>query len=167
MAENHVTALFVASFQRLDSTVAAKNFLTLFNPVGSARRMTVGAFFASYMTTVASPLYPMRGYRVSAEPTGGTLLATASICKFDTQRFDPQAVVRSDGVTATPGPALFNVTPGLVQGQNQSSTVEQVDAPAGFNPFVLYPGEGVVVRQDAGAPGHLWNLSILWREERR
>lgn len=167
MAENHATALYVFSLQRQDSTVAAKNFLTLFNPSGSGRLVTVGAFFVSYMTSVASAMYPLRGYRISAEPTGGTLHAESEIGYFDTGRFDPASVVRSENPTSTPEAALFNVSPGLIQGQNQSSQIEQVDVPAGFNPFVLRPGEGVLVRQDAGTPGHLWNLSILWRETKR
>lgn len=164
MPGTHATALYVFSLQRQDSLVAGKNFLTLYNPAASGKIVTVGAFFVSYMTSVASPLYPMRGYRVSAEPTGGTLHAESAICRFDTQRFAPSTVVRSNDPTVALGAALFNVSPGLIQGQNQSSMVEQVDAPSSFNPFVLYPGEGVVVRQDAGSVGHLWNVSILWRE---
>jgi hypothetical protein len=164
MPSTHATALFVFSLERQDSLVAGKNFLTLYNPATSGKAITVGAFFTSYMTTVASPLYPLRGFRTSSEPTGGTLVTDAEICRFDTQRFAPAAVVRYNNPTAVTGAALFNVSPGLQQGQNVSSSVEQVDAPSGFNPFVLYPGEGVVVRQGAGTVGHLWNLSILWRE---
>ena len=164
MPSTHATALYVFSLERQDSLVLGKNFLTLFNPVGSGKVMTVGAFFVSYMATVASPLYPMRGFRISAEPTGGTLHAESEICRFDTQRYAPAAVVRSNNPSCTPQAALFNVSPGIQQGQNLTSMVEQVDAPLGFNPFVLYPGEGVVVRQGAGSVGHMWNVSILWRE---
>lgn len=164
MPDTHATGLFAFSLQRQDSLVAGKNFLSLFNPATSGKLITVGAIFVSYMTTVASPLYPLRGYRTAAEPTGGTLHTVSEVCKFDTQRFDPAAVVRSNNLTAVLGAPFFNATPGLIQGQNQSSDIQQVDAPAGFNPFLLYPGEGVVVRQDVGAVGHLWNLSIAWRE---
>lgn len=165
MPQGHATALFDFSVSRQDSTVAAKNFLALFNPTSSGKIITVGAFFVSYMTTVASPLYPMRGFRISTLPTGGTAHAQTDICRFDTQRFAPVGQVWTNNPSVgTLGAAIFNVSPGLQQGQNISSTVEQVDAPFGFNPFVLYPGEGVVVRQEAGAVGHLWNLSIIWRE---
>lgn len=164
MPGRHATAMYIFSLERQDSLVLGKNFLTLFNPVGSDKVITVGAFFVSYMATVASPLYPMRGFRISAAPTGGTLHAESEVCRFDTQRYAPAAEVRSNDPTCTPGAALFNVSPGLQQGQNLSSMVEQVDAPQGFNPFILYPGEGVVVRQGAGSVGHMWNVSILWRE---
>lgn len=167
MPQTHATALYVFSLSRQDSTVGAKNFLSLYNPTNSGKIVTVGAFFVSYMTTVASPLYPMRGFRISAAPTGGTAHTESEVCRFDTQRFAPSTLVHSNNPSVgTLGAALFNVAPGLQQGQNISSSVEQVDAPFGFNPFVLYPGEGVVVRQEAGAVGHLWNLSIIWRELR-
>lgn len=166
MAENHTTALFVFSLERQDSTAAAKNFMTLYN--GSVNRvMTLGAVFTSYMSSVASPSYALRGFRTTDVPSGGTLHAASEICPFDSQRFDPEMVIRSNNPTATPGAAFFNVAPGLIQGQNQSSDIQQVDAPFGFNPFTLYPGEAVAIRQAVGNPGHLWNLSVVWRELRR
>ena len=164
MSERHTTALFDFSVERQDSTVATKNFLTLFNPSTSGRLYSIGGVFVSYMTTVASPAYALRGFRVASEPSGGTLHAESTICRFDTQRFAPSAVMRTGNPTTTLGAAIFNVAPGLAQGQNHSSTIEQVDVPVGFNPFILYPGEGIVVRQEAGNPGHLWNISVLWRE---
>jgi hypothetical protein len=164
MPDTHATALFDFSLQRQDSTVAAKNFLTLFNPVGSGKLMSMGGIFVSYMATNPSPAYPLRGYRIDAEPTGGTLHAASEICKFDTQRFDPVAVIRSGNPTiGTLGPAFFSAAPGITQGTQHSSGIEQIDAPAGFNPFLLYPGEGIVVRQDVGNPGHYWNISVVWR----
>lgn len=165
MADTHVTALFDFSLQRQDSTVAAKNFLTLFNPVASGKIMAMGGIFVSYMALNPSPAYPLRGYRISAAPTGGTLHAESEICRFDTQRFAPVMVIRSDNPTiGTLGAAFFNAAPGITNGLAQSSDIQDIDTPAGFNPFLLYPGEGVVIRQDVGAVGHLWNLSAVWRE---
>ena len=164
MSERHTTALFDFSVERQDSTVGAKNFLTLLNPSDSGRLYSIGGVFVSYMTTVASPAYALRGFRTTAEPTGGTLHAESTICRFDTQRFAPSAVIRTGNPTATAASAIFNVAPGLIQGQNYSSTIEQVDVPVGFNPFIMYPGEAIMIRQEAGNPGHLWNISVLWRE---
>lgn len=163
MPSTHATALYVFSLERQDSLVAGKNFLSLYNPAGSGKVMSVGGFFVSQVATVAGTTYPMRGFRISAEPTGGTLHTESEICRFDTQRYAPAAVLRSGNPSVgTLGAALFNVPSNIIK--DTINLVEQVDAPAGFNPFLLYPGEGVVVRQGAGAVGVLWNLSIIWRE---
>lgn len=163
MPGTHATALYVFSLERQDSLVAGKNFLSLYNPAGSGKVMSVGGFFVSQVATVAGTTYPMRGFRISAEPTGGTLHAESEVCRFDTQRFASAAVLRSNNPSVgTLGAALFNVPSNIIK--DTINLVEQVDAPAGFNPFLLYPGEGVVVRQGAGAVGVLWNLSIIWRE---
>jgi hypothetical protein len=165
MPTTHTTALYVFSIQRQDSTVLAKNFLTLWNPANSGKNMVLGSFFTSYMATVASPTYPLRGYRIFDQPTGGTLAAASEICAFDTKVFSPVAEIRYNNPTIGPlDGAIFNSPPGIQQGQNESSIIEQIDAPAPFNPFLVRPGEGVVMRQDQGAPGHYWNLSIVWRE---
>lgn len=163
MADTHVTALFDFSLQRQDSLVAGKNFMSLYNPTTSGKVMSLGGFFVSYVAQVAGTTYPMRGYRISAEPTGGTLHAASEICRFDTQRFAPAAVIRSNNPSVgTLGASFFNSPGGIVK--DTVSGIEQIDAPVGFNPFLLYPGEGVAFRQDVGAVGHLWNMSIIWRE---
>lgn len=167
MPDTHATALFDFSLQRLDSTVAAKNFLTCFNPVTSGKIMSLGGIFISYMATNPAPAYPLRGYRINEAPTGGTLHAETEICRFDTQRFAPAMVIRSGNpAIGTLGAAFFNAAPGITNGLAQSSDIQDVETPLGFNPFLLYPGEGIVIRQDVGAVGHLWNLSVVWRELR-
>lgn len=162
MPASHRTGLYVFSLQRQDSLVAGKNFITLLNPAGSGKFLTLGAFFISYMATVAAPAYPMRGYRTANTPTGGTLNTVGQICKLDTQLPDSVAEIRSGDPSCTLGPAFFNSPVGTVK--DTVSGVHDVDAPVGFNPFLVRPGEAVVLRQDIGAVGHLWNVSILWRE---
>lgn len=162
MPANHRTGLYVFSLQRQDSLVAGKNFITILNPAGSGKILTLGGFFVSYMATVASPAYPMRGYRTTDQPSGGTLHVASEICKLDTQLPDSVAVIRSGNPSAALGPAFFNSPVGTVK--DTVSGVHDVDAPTGFNPFVIRPGEAVVLREDVGAVGHLWNVSILWRE---
>jgi hypothetical protein len=165
MPASHRTGLYIFSLQRQDSLVLGKNFLTVSNPTGSGKIITLGGFFVSYFATVAGPAYPMRGYRAASEPTGGTLHAASEICKFDTAIADSVAVIRSNNPTATLDGAFFNSPAGTVK--DTVGGVHEVDAPVGFNPFVIRPGEAVVLRQDVGAPGHLWNVSVLWREVSR
>lgn len=162
MPSNHRTGLYIISLQRQDSLALGKNFLTLENPTGSGVAVAVGGAFISYMATVASPAYPMRGYRTTNSPTGGTLHAVGEICKLDTALPGSVAVLRSGNPTCTLGPAFFNSPVGTVK--DTVSDVHDVDAPVGFNPFVLRPGEAIVLRQDLGAVGVLWNISLLWRE---
>jgi hypothetical protein len=162
MPANHRTGLYLFSLQRQDSLVLGKNFVTLYNPTGSGKFLTLGGAFISYMATVASPAYPMRGHRTTDEPTGGTLHTVSEICKFDTAIPDSVAVIRSNNPSCTLGPAFFNSPVGTVK--DTVSAVHDVDAPTGFNPFLIRPGEAVVFREDVGAVGHLWNVSLLWRE---
>jgi hypothetical protein len=163
MPTTHTTALYIFSRQREDSTVAVKNFVSLWNPVDSGKIMSLGSFFVSFMATVAAPAYPMRGYRITVQPTGGTLAATSEICAFDTKVFSPAAEIRYNNPTISGiDGAIFNSPPGTVK--DTIGEIQQIDAPPGFNPFLIRPGEGVVMRQDVGAVGHLWNISIVWRE---
>src|SRR3546814_12060536 len=97
--------------------------------------------------------------------SGGTLHAASEICKLDTQLPDSVAVIRSNNPSTTLGPAFFNSPVGTVK--DTVRTVHDVDAPPGFNPFTIRPGESVLLREDVGAVGHLWNVSRLWREVSR
>ena len=165
MPSTHATQLYLFSAQRQDSLVAGKNFISLFNPVGSGKSMVVGAFFVSTVAGVAGTTYPMRGYRISTQPTGGTLQATSAICAFDTQRFSPAGEIRTNNpAVGTLGAAIFNSPSPIVK--DTIGQIHQVDSPLGFNLFMLRAGEGVVMRQDVGAVGVLWNLSLIWRELR-
>lgn len=162
MAVDHRTGLYIFSRQREDSAVLGKNFLTLENPAGSGRIVSLGGFFVSYFATVAGPAYPMRGYRCTG-PSGGTAAAPSEICSFDSATSPPIASIRyNNPSTSTTDGAFFNSPAGTVK--DTVGGVHEIDAPAGFNPFVLRPGEAVVLRQDVGAVGHLWNISVLWRE---
>jgi hypothetical protein len=163
MPSTHATALYVFSLQRQAGLAAGKNFISLYNPLTSGKTMSMGAFFSSNISVQAGPPYPLRGYRISVEPTGGTLHATSEICAFDNQIFSPAAVIRSNDPTISAfGPSIYNAPPAT-----QANTVQQTqqtDAPPGFNPFLIRPGEGVVMRQDVGSTGSYWNVSIVWRE---
>lgn len=162
MPLSHRTSFYLFSLQRQDSLVAGKNFVTLENPSGSGKFLQLGGAFISYMATVASPAYPMRGYRTTDTPSGGTLHTVSQICKFDTAIPDSVAVVRSNNPSCTLGAAFFNSPVGTVK--DTVGPVHEVDTPVASNPFLLRPGEAVVFREDVGAVGHLWNISVLWRE---
>lgn len=164
MADTHATAAYAFSLERQFELAAGKNFLTLFNPTSSTRPITLTAFFASSLAEVSGVTYPLRGYRISAEPTGGTLHGVDEICKFDTALKNPVLVVRSGNPSCTPQAALFSSP--VAQQPHDFTSVHEIDAPPGFNPFLIRPGEGLVFRQGFGVTSNMWNISAIWRELR-
>lgn len=162
MPASHRTGLYIFSVQREDSIAVGKNFVTIENPAGSGKILSLGGLFVSFFATVAGPSYPLRGLRC-AGPSGGTLRAASAVCKFDTALPDSVALIRTDNpsVASTDG-AFFNSPAPTVK--DTIGGVHEIDAPSGFNPFLIRPGEAVLVRQDIGAVGVLWNISILWKE---
>ena len=165
MVAKPYTGSYDFSLERQDSLSAGKNFVTLYNPAASGIFVTLTAAFVSYASDVVSPSYTLRGFRIASEPTGGTLHTNSTdVCKFDTAHPDPEVVLRSNNPTVALGAPFFNSPAGVEK--KVMSDVHQIDAPPGFNPFLIRPGEGIVFRQAQGAVGHLWNISIIWRELR-
>lgn len=162
MPQTHATAAYGFSLERQSELSGGKNFLAFWNP--GTRPMTLTAVALSSVASVAGVTYPMRGFRLSVQPTGGTLATLSQICKFDTALRDTNAQIRYGNPTVTPGAALFNSP--SAQLPNSFTEVHQVDAPSGFNPLLIRPGEGFLLRQGDGASANLWNISIIWRELR-
>lgn len=142
-------------------TVAAKNFVSLFNPLGSGRLMILGGIFTS-CSAFASSLVPLtlRGYRITAA-SGGTLEDAADIMKFDPANHpDPASEVRTGNPTVTLGPALLNhPVPVDKRAGSVTQTLGFPSAPAKF-----YPGQGFVMRMEAGTTELFWNISLVWAE---
>jgi len=137
----------------------AKNHLVIHNPTGSGKLLFLSGFFGSHVALAASALTaPLRGFRCSGTPTGGTLQAASAICKFVPTQSDPVAQVFTADPTVTVGPAFLN-SPASVE--KRASGVHAVDAPL---PFIIAPGNGVVFRQAAFSVDISWNISVLWRE---
>lgn len=159
----NTTNTYVFSQDEVPGVVAATNYMTVFNPVGSGKIMIFGAVFISCSTAGASTVTaPMRGFRITAA-SAGTLQAASATSKFANTMPDPTAEVRIGTVTATLGAAMFNVPPPL-------SATSGVAAPHGvLNPypaqaFIFAPGEGIALRQTTGDTDLRWNLSFVWAE---
>lgn len=132
--------------------VAANNFVSIFNPVGSIR--TIGASNASNSLGV---------YRVTAA-SGGSLTAAANILKFDTASANSIAEVRTGNPTVT----LLNSTPAYSaappQGAGQINTVPaQSFVPSGLL-ALCHPGEGIVFQTAAGNTNQMWGIGVAWYE---
>lgn len=158
-----ITGVYVFSADEVPGVVAANNYLTIANPVGSGKTVAfVGAFLSSSTAGGTTVTAPMRGFRANTI-SGGTLQAVSTIAKFITANPNPVAEIRLGNPTATLDGALFNSPPPLSATQG-GTPVHTVPVPGGTGPFILAPGEGIVFRQSAGDTDIRWNLSVVWAE---
>lgn len=156
---------FVYSQAEQPGVVAANNFMSVFNPVGSGKiLMFGGAFISSYIVgDTAATIESLRGFRITAA-SGGTLVPNATVCSFDTTKPDTTMEVRTGNPTVTLGDAIFNSPPFIGAAKQSIPFVHQVPVPAGLGGFLFRPGEGIVLRTAAGDVDTRWNLSLAWSE---
>lgn len=160
-----ITGVYVFSIAGLAGVVAANTFLTVFNPVGSGKTVSFAAAFVSTAAGAASgATAPMRGYRIAAAPTGGTVQGAATIGKFNNTYANTVVEVRTNNPTVTLGAALWNTPPSVTTGAGGGQFVHEVDTPAGSPPFVLAPGEGIAMNTSAGDTDQVWNITVVWTE---
>jgi hypothetical protein len=155
---------FVFSRAELAGVVAANNYLTLYNPVGSGKSLILGGVFLSTYAVgdIAVGALSMRGYRLASAPSGGTLEAISTYGKFITASAASIAEVRTGTVTATPANALFNSPPFIASVKSSSPFVHMVPVPG---LFTMVPGEGLIIRSEAGDVDQRWNISVAWAEQ--
>lgn len=157
-----ITGVYLHSIANVSGTVASQNFITLFNPVGSGKSLSLGTVaISSTNTTPSTETSPLRGWRTSSAPTGGTLIAASSMARFNTLQADPVGVIRVDNPAATLDAALFS-SPPLVD--HRSSIVHTVDIPPGAGPFLFRPGEGLVINKPVDVISTSWNITVVWAE---
>lgn len=160
-----LTGAYVYSQAEQPGVVAANNFMTLTNPVGSGKVVIfAGAFISSFIVgDTPATITSMRGYRATAV-SGGTLQPASSVGKFQTAYADPVGQIRTGGVTATIGAALFNSPPFIGSVKSSSPFVHQVPIPPQGGLFTIMEGESLVLRTEAGDVDTRWNLSLAWGE---
>lgn len=160
-----LSGVYLLSLAVQPGVVAANNFLTLFNPVGSSKVLSFGGIFlSSYGIGSVTATDPMRGFRITSH-SGGTLAGAAEIAKFDTRMNNPTAELRyNNPTTSALGAALFNSPPPLGTGGIIAQFVHVVEAPPGAGTLSLLPGEGIVARTAAGDTDQLWNITMVWGE---
>lgn len=165
VANPALTGVYVFSAANLAGVVAANTFLSLFNPIGSGKTVSFSAAFVSTVSTAAAgTTAPMRGYRIAAAPTGGTVQGAATIAKFNSANANSVAEVRLGNPTVVLGAALWNTPPAVTAGVGGGQFVHSVDTPEGSPPFVLAPGEGIAVHCAGGDADQIWNLTVVWAE---
>lgn len=143
--------------------VAANNFVSLFNPVGSGKNIVLlGGSISSYVASAGSTVKAsMQALRVTAASIG-TLQAVSTISKFSSTYANPVAEVRTGNPTVTLGANFLSAPPPI--NPNTNSNVYEISPPPGVGPFLLVPGEGIVVRTTSGDTDQNWNINIVWGE---
>ena len=144
--------------------VAANNFLSIFNPVGSGKTVIFYQLILSPGTSGATTVTnSMNIFRTTAA-SGGTLIAAASVNRFLTADANPVAEVRVGNPTTTNvGTTLLGLPPGKEAVGIGSPSAQNVAVPSGAG-FVCLPGEGVVYNTAAGSTAQLWNINVTWAE---
>ena len=144
--------------------VAANNFISLFNPIGSGKLITVYRLtvypWAGGASTVTTSLTASRITAASA----GSLIAAANISKFSTAEPNSIAEVRTGNPTTTIiGVPITAIPPAITAAAAGIGAAVSVQPPSGAS-FVIQPGEGVVARTTAGDVDQLWNIFVTWGE---
>jgi hypothetical protein len=156
---------YVFSQAQHTGTAAAHNHVALTNPTGSGKLVLVAGVFISQVIVadVVATADPMRGYLATAV-SGGTLESTSAIGKMRSTMPNPVGEIRTEGMTATLGAALFNSPPLIGASKGSSPFVHQVPATLPAGSLTLLPGESMVLRTESGDVDQRWNLSITWSE---
>lgn len=160
-----IKGAYVYSIGGVPGVVAANNFLSLFNPVGSGKTVSLGAaYISSFALGAALSPAPMNGFRITTA-TGGVLQTNATaVTEFQSTMPTSACEVRTGNPTVTLGPQIFNAAPVVSPAAGGSTTQNIAAAPAVYPPFTLVPGEGVVLRTTSGLVATLWNISLVWAE---
>jgi hypothetical protein len=156
---------YVFSQEDIPGVAAANNYLSLENPVGSGKVILIaGVFISSFiLADIATTSVSMRGY-LATGISGGVTHAASSIGKVRSTMPTPVGVIRDTNPTATLGAAWFNSPPVIGASKGSSPFVHQIPASIPAGSITLLPGEGTVIRQEAGDVDARWNISIAWSE---
>lgn len=158
---------YVYNLPDIPGVVAANNFISFFNPVGSGKTITVyRATIIPWASAGNSVDVSMRVFRISGTaPSGGTQVAAANIQKFTSSSTNSVADIRKAnptvGTVATE--PVFSVPPAVSSAGVGAAATVIAEIPSGAT-FVLAPGEGIVANTPSGATQQLWNFSITWLE---
>lgn len=159
------TGGYVFSQEDIPGVATANNYLSLENPTGSGKVILIaGVFISSFiLADIATTSLSMRGY-LATGISGGVTHAANTIGKVRSTMPNPVGVIRDTNPTATLGAPWFNSPPVIGASKGSSPFVHQIPATTLAGSLTLLPGEGTVIRQDAGDVDARWNISIAWSE---
>ncbi|SRR6266705_6876549 len=155
---------YITALADIPGVVAANNFLSIFNPLGSGKTITMYALsIVPWATAATSITVSMNIFRISAA-SAGSLVAAANIGKFTSSSPNAIAEVRSTNPTVTTtGLTLGGVPPADTSSGSGASPTGSGAAPSAAS-FMLLPGEGLVMKTASGSVAQLWNFDMIWAE---
>lgn len=149
----------------LPGVVAANNYLSFFNPVGS------GKISIAYQATVL----PWAGGATSADASmtvtrttaasAGTLVAASAVNRLVTTTPNPVTEVRTGNPTVTTtGTPLIGFPPAITAAAAGVSSSAITVSPPGAG-FVMLPGQGIVFSAALGDTDQRWDIQFIWAEQ--
>lgn len=162
----YIVPAYIFSISNVDSTIGSNNIIATWNPLNSGRVFIPSAVTINYEATSAGDVDPVRAYRISQQPTGGTLAYNPAapdqsvVCKLDTSFPDSVAYLYTGNPSVgTLGAPFLTIPSGLTQ---ETSSDRVVFADVHGAQLLVRPGQGIVIRQNLGKPGMFWNISFSW-----
>jgi len=146
------------------STTAGYVYHSFFCPATATRLVAVRRIWIHWVAVAAAVYIEGAVYRITAA-SGGTLRDVTAVAKKDTTYPDPVVELRDTGVTVTLAQKVFNfITPGAA---GQTTGIHDLNfvRPDGRSDFILRPGEGLCLRQEAaGDADFRVSWTIEWEE---
>lgn len=160
-----ISGVYLFSINDVPGVVAANNFLTLTNPVGSGKTIFMPyVAVSSYAATGTASVNNSLIISMATGVSGGTD-GSASIISFSDSYPAPSGVVRSGNPTATVGSPLIGVPPAIISGSGVSVTLlASLEANAAAGTKALTEGNSFLLRTTAGDTDQRWNFTIAWLE---
>lgn len=163
-ANPQIDGVYSYSVANVAGAATPVTFMTVFNPVGSGKLMSVAAIFNSTVAAAGtSATQPTRIYRIFAAPTGGVVGTAADVFKLDTSYPNPTADYRSGNPSVVLGPPGANTPPPVTTGAGGGQFVHEIESPLTAQ-TIIRPGEGIAVHNTAGDTAQRWNVTMVWAE---
>lgn len=164
----YVVPAYIFSLAEVVSTVAPNNMIATWNPIDSGTVFVPSSLTINHKSASAGDVDPVRGYRISQQPTGGTLLydpenPTDTVCRLDTA-FAPSAayIYTNNPTVGTLGAPFFNAADEIDRNTGNDHIIFGDVRNASLK---VRPGEGLVFRQNTGKTGSVWNFTFTWGDE--
>lgn len=165
IADAAITGFYSFDIGDVANVSGARNHLTILNPSGSGKTVRMGAIVVSWYQVgdAATSVVSIRSYRITAA-SAGTLAAASEVNKYSTSYANSITEIRYGNVTATPLAAITSTPPPIGAGKGSTPSIDGAVFSPSTGMMTLAPGEGAVIRTEAGDVDQRFNLGFRWAE---